>query len=70
MSQSPYFCFLENKALTKEPGAGTSTQELLLVPDVLASKAITIDPRPAGEHEPNCACYVYKIIFPNETNEN
>ena len=26
--------------------------------------------RPAGEREENCAYYVYKIIFPNETNEN
>lgn len=68
MNQSPPFCFLGSKALTKEPEAGTSTQELL-APDVLTSEAITIDPRPAGEREPNCACYVYEIIFPNETNE-
>lgn len=33
-------------------------------------EAITIDHRPAEERQPNCACYVYEIIFPNETNEN
>lgn len=68
MNQSLHFCFLGSKVPTKEPWGQTSTQEL--APDVLNSEAITIDPRPAGEREPHSACYVYEIIFPNETNEN